>query len=731
MALLGEDLQDNGKIGSVIAICSQFFEKHPGCSIPQLQFLFAITTSESYGESGDLPMVIAWAAKALDFAKAADDKELIAEARSHLEGRLASYAAVPSDDPTGMGLREKNTSRMADLEILYQETGAHGHFIQQYEYAKCLLDMQLSAEVKSKINPIGEPWLSRTMQVIEKLPDSHREKARYRTNFAIAHAHFEFGDYNTALVLLDKIIDSSSRIRDDRLRSHALFTKGRAYLQLYLSSNDETAWENSYRDLQASSQISAEMSRPDDVACCHTVLAKLWQTKAPGNLNAGFQALHHIEKAEKIWSEEIENMNMLPGLNGVVSKYSLRHRSLDNSYDVFGTAFSICFETGDSIAAWKWAQRAKARAFYDSLSSLETPVHVGETTTHQPHLTETKPEREILYVHWVTAGEKLFLLTCRPGKSPQMFLLDISLSVVSQWYSDLIDSQDDLSDAESAEEILAELNALVEPLGRDEVSMPGELLVLCPTKLLFKIPLHALSVGDEVLLSRNPILYAHVIPPPEPQRQHPKDTTKQSIDRESQITLFGNPTGDVASGEESVNMLGEILGGRVFVEKEATKEAYMSLCLKSRLVHYHGHVVTYSQAMRNSMIFHEGALQAKEVFSLDMHRFSPLVCLIGCGSGTQVLRPGDEPLGFVPAFLYAGASAVVATLWPIHDSLSGAAFTKIFYEGFMQGTEGGSKPVDLALSLQKAALAIRSREETQAPYFWAGFVLHGQWNFQL
>lgn len=179
-------------------------------------------------------------------------------------------------------------------------------------------------------------------------------------------------------------------------------------------------------------------------------------------------------------------------------------------------------------------------------------------------------------------------------------------------------------------------------------------------------------------------------------------------------------------------MLGKTLGGRVFVEKEATKQAYMSHCLKSRLVHYHGHVVTYPQAMRNSMIFHEGAqLQAKEVFCLDMHRFSPLVCLIGCGSGTQVLQLGDEPLGFVPAFLYAGASAVVATLWPIHDSLSGAAFTSIFYEEFMRGSEGGSKPVDLALSLQKAALAIRSREKTRAPYFWAGFVLHGQWSFKL
>lgn len=59
------------------------------------------------------------------------------------------------------------------------------------------------------------------------------------------------------------------------------------------------------------------------------------------------------------------------------------------------------------------------------------------------------------------ARQYTYILSCRSGENSQIFRLDIDLPTVTRWYSNLINTQDDLSDAESAEEILAELNALV------------------------------------------------------------------------------------------------------------------------------------------------------------------------------------------------------------------------------------------------------------------------------
>src|SRR3954454_13632934 len=54
------------------------------------------------------------------------------------------------------------------------------------------------------------------------------------------------------------------------------------------------------------------------------------------------------------------------------------------------------------------------------------------------------------------------------------------------------------------------------------------------------------------------------------------------------------------------------------------------------------------------------------------------VTLIACNSGKQDMSFGNEPLGMAPALFVAGASSVLATLWPIPSS-AGQAFSDSFY----------------------------------------------------
>lgn len=99
-----------------------------------------------------------------------------------------------------------------------------------------------------------------------------------------------------------------------------------------------------------------------------------------------------------------------------------------------------------------------------------------------------------------------------------------------------------------------------------------------------------------------------------------------------------------------------------------------------------------------------------------------LVTLVACEGATTVVERGDEPLGLVPAFLLAGAGAVVASLWPV-DQRSAAHVMEAFYRRLL-AAEG---VIDKAEALRAAALSVRAMPQYATPYHWAPFTLHGSW----
>lgn len=64
---------------------------------------------------------------------------------------------------------------------------------------------------------------------------------------------------------------------------------------------------------------------------------------------------------------------------------------------------------------------------------------------------------------------------------------------------------------------------------------------------------------------------------------------------------------------------------------------------------------------------------------MDLSSKCSVILLIGCGSGVERIDPEDEPLGLASGLLFAGASFVIATIWPTHDRLSGAELSEHSY----------------------------------------------------
>jgi CHAT domain-containing protein len=427
-----------------------------------------------------------------------------------------------------------------------------------------------------------------------------------------------------------------------------------------------------------------------------------------------------------------------------LTKYALRNRNEANPYSILGMAIEICFDCGDFAGAWRWTELAKARAFAGQLQGVDTnrAESTVEGSLGSNSIFTARTTERFIFVHWVTVANAIYMLTSTESGTPRMFRLDITVEAVEQWCRELFETKEDLSDVESAEDLLSELAALCQPLSDSEICPPDELLVLCPSKLLFNIPLHALPVGEEPLISKCPVVYCYssnILGQAVSYRASKRtDSTKGSL------TFFGNPTDDSPAGAESVSILANNYHGQYFVQSTATKDRFLQTAPYSDIIHFHGHIITDEYPLNHAMIFHGPTpLQAREVFALNLSKHKPLVMLIGCGSSRERIGTGDEPLGFISAFLLAGASAVLGTMWPIHDRLSGAAFSKTFYginEKITGSAEDGGgeesdfragNAVDIARRLRKAALEIRADTATAAPYFWAGFVLYGEWKFRL
>lgn len=115
----------------------------------------------------------------------------------------------------------------------------------------------------------------------------------------------------------------------------------------------------------------------------------------------------------------------------------------------------------------------------------------------------------------------------------------------------------------------------------------------------------------------------------------------------------------------------------------------------------------------------DGFLRTDEVFNLKLG--SPLVMLSACETGLGREQRGEGVMGLTRAFMYAGAPTVGVTLWSVADKPTAELMSNFYRHLFNTQTPTPSA------AMHAARLSLLARKETSAPYFWAPFVLVGDW----
>ncbi|HEX5886755.1 MAG TPA: CHAT domain-containing protein, partial [Pyrinomonadaceae bacterium] len=183
---------------------------------------------------------------------------------------------------------------------------------------------------------------------------------------------------------------------------------------------------------------------------------------------------------------------------------------------------------------------------------------------------------------------------------------------------------------------------------------------------------------------------------------------------------------------EQISKLAKTTGGQadVWLDLDASEENLGTRDVtKYRIIHVATHGLLNAERPQFTGVVlslvgnktHDGFVRTDEVFNLRLG--SPLVMLSACETGLGKEKRGEGVLGLTRAFMYAGAPTVGVSLWSVADKSTADLMTDFYRRLLSTGDSTTSSG-----ALRSAQLAMITGKKYSAPFYWAPFVLIGDWN---
>ncbi|HSS49137.1 MAG TPA: CHAT domain-containing tetratricopeptide repeat protein [Thermoanaerobaculia bacterium] len=494
-------------------------------------------------------------------------------------------------------------------------------------------------------------------------------------------------------------------------------------------------------------RVLAARGRREGEAAAWMGIAQIRRTKGD---------LHEALRASMTALSRIESLRTEPG------SPELRTSFFASYQDAFSSTLETAMElhrrepaAGHDARALEVAERARARSLLDALAQAAPPA-----TAFQP-LSVRELQRqvlgpEVLLLEYALGERRSFLwaVSSRRVRSYELPPRKVLEDAARRAHGLLADSRRTLVRA-PAREALAELSReLLGPLAKE---LTARRLVVVPDGALHLIPFGALpdpTSPDLPLLARCEVVTA------------PSSSSLAAIRRRAAsrklapavLAVLADPVFDAAdprvtgrrdaappragtvrrfsrlpfSREEASIAVALAPPGerRVDLDFAARREVATSGALERfRIVHFATHAVVDSEHPELSGIAlsmvdetgrtQDGFLRVYEIYRL--HLVADLVVLSACETALGKDVRGEGVVGLTRAFLHAGARRVLVSLWPVEDRAT-ADLMRRFYAGLFRD---GLTP---AAALRQAQDDLRRQPNRQAPHYWAGFVLQGDWS---
>jgi CHAT domain-containing protein/tetratricopeptide (TPR) repeat protein len=253
----------------------------------------------------------------------------------------------------------------------------------------------------------------------------------------------------------------------------------------------------------------------------------------------------------------------------------------------------------------------------------------------------------------------------------------------------------------------------------------GDLVYLVPHRLLHGLPLHALPAAADPLIAGHPVAYS-----PASGLLPLSQNAAKGSGRLDTCAAFG------IVFEEEARQVAALFGAQPVERPGLTGDDVERLCQDRDICHFscHGHfdelyplssglVLRLGTDASDQLTRADAVLSARQIMRMRLR--GELICLSACETAMSEVGEGDELLGLIRAFLYAGAPSVVASLWKV-DAESTRDLMVTFYRHLRESyLDSGS--IDKSEALRQAQLRVMEREGVRSSFHWAPFILVGDW----
>ena len=167
----------------------------------------------------------------------------------------------------------------------------------------------------------------------------------------------------------------------------------------------------------------------------------------------------------------------------------------------------------------------------------------------------------------------------------------------------------------------------------------------------------------------------------------------------------------------------------IYTGTKAQKATFKAEAGKYKYLHLASHAFFNDAAPMLSSIFlaappktgpgseEDGYLTARDLFDIKLN--AELVTLSACQTGRGETHGGEGVIGLTWALTVAGVPTQVVSQWSVDDAATAQLMTG-FYTRLKAGKGKGE-------ALQGAATAVRHKPGYRHPYYWAPFILMGDW----
>jgi tetratricopeptide (TPR) repeat protein len=250
-----------------------------------------------------------------------------------------------------------------------------------------------------------------------------------------------------------------------------------------------------------------------------------------------------------------------------------------------------------------------------------------------------------------------------------------------------------------------------------------ENIVIVPYGVLYYLPFHALLRDDgQYVIQWKRLSYTT--------SATFADLLKQERGEMNSLLAIGNPDGSLPGATDEVTEVKDEVFKQdaiIWTLSEATKKKFLEQAKDYNIVHLATHGFIQNNPLESYLLFAGDNSEEQRLTLLEVAGYTSLrertdlVFLSACQTAMEKgATSGSELISLAEAFAMAGPPTLIATLWQVSD-VSTSRLVISFYTGLKRKKE------DKLGALREAQLSLLATPEFSHPFYWAPFILIGDW----